>query len=170
MLARRIRPAAICDRSSLVVERAARRSRSFLAQVARRVHAARLPGVVVSNATIRTGGLWAPGSPFVVVRSERCRDVRLYVGVRPAGQHLEVVLLTAIEPWWLKRMAAGALARGAWWRWSLPEALAGQEELRTMLTVVEEVVRVVARRIALRSAHPDGLLPPERRSVLEEWS
>ena len=168
-MARSIKPSAIWDRSSLVIERAGPHGHGFLRRIQRRLVATRFPGLVVEIESLRLGGWFAPASPAVRARLERLGDVHTYVTAKPAGVHLEILLLTTVEPIWLKRSVAGLLGRGAWWSWSLPRSLGRQEDLRTFLTLVDTTVRVAARTLAARLAPAGSVLPVERGSVLNEW-
>ena len=170
MFTQSVRSDAIWERSSLVVEQAARYTRRFQRQMERRLRAARINGMTVTCEPVRIGERFTSEARTLLVRSDRFRDLRVLVVARPAGVHLEVLFVTALQPGWLKRTVAGLVSRGAWWAWSLPGGISRQEELRTLLTVIETAVQSVARRLAARAAGPDGLLPPEHGSVLEEWN
>lgn len=168
-MTRSVRPDFIWDRSSLLIERAGRHSHGFLIGVRRRLVGSRLPGLEVGHEPLRFGGWFTPAYPAVILRLERLGDVHTYVRARAAGVHLEVLVLTAVEPGWLKRSSASLFARGAWWSWSLPHAVTGQEELRTFLTLVDTTVRVAARNLAARLAPTGRVLPAERGTALDEW-
>ena len=162
-----VRSDSIWERQSLLIERAGRQTRAYVRRVQRRLLSARLPGLVATVESVRIGGLLTRARPFLVVCSGRMPDVRLYVGARSVGRHLEVLSITAVEPIWPKRVMAGALHRGAWWTWSLPGGVAGQEDLRSLLTLVESTVQSVARQLAARAR--GNLLLTEPGNPLDVW-
>ena len=164
-----VREAAVLERHSLLIERAGVHAEALLSAISSRFERSRLPGTSACAVHILTGSLMGAPRRAVVFRSERFRDVRAYVCVRPTGAHLEVLRLVAVESHFFKRLTAQLCRGGAWWAWSLPQGLDAEEDLRTFLTVANGAVDEAARSLAMRLAGRASPLDDDKRDVLDEW-
>jgi hypothetical protein len=165
----RLRQEAVIERHALLIERASAHALVFLGAVATRFDRSDLPGGRAARVSVCLGSWRATPREMVALRSTDQPDVSCYVGARPAGVHLEVLQLVAIEPSWLKRTLASIRTGGAWWAWSLPRGLSSDEELRTFLTIAHAAVDTAARALATRLAGRVSPLDDESRSALDEW-
>ncbi len=170
-MTRRIRTADILDRWSLLVEDGAEQAEELLDAIEGRLERA---GLEVRGGWARQDialGSWLRPArrPFLVVQPAHFGDVRVYISARAYGAHAELLRLVAVEPAWVKRQLARLLPGGQWWAWSLPHSVAGEEELRSWLTVVHEAVNQTGKDLARRLGGSRELLSRETRDVLAWW-
>ena len=167
----RIRTESVIERSSLVLEGAADHTDELVDAI--EIEFDRV-GLAETSRWTRTRAWLQSGRPvdarwFIHVTHRRFTDLRHWVGCRPAGIHLEVLTMTAIMPSWPKRRMAMLLCRGEWWRWSLPRGLSPEKDIRTWLTLLNEITSASAKNLVRRLAGGGVALAPVARDVLAEW-
>jgi hypothetical protein len=106
---------------------------------------------------------------FLVVNHRGLKDLAHWVGCRPAGIHLEVLMMTTISPSWFKRRLSALLFAGEWWRLSMPRGLAQEEAIRIWLTALHEAVSGSAKTLVRQLAGANVAIVPAAHDPLGEW-